>query len=123
MDPDNILHTQPEAALLLIGGKWKMPILWRLSLRPIWRYGELKRDLGTISHKMLSQQLKELEDSGLIHRKLYPVVPPRVEYSLTEKGRLALPPIRSLCRFYSEFLLYEGDRPPVCIDVSMLHTK
>lgn len=110
-----ILHTQPEAALTIIGGKWKMPILWRLSLKPVWRYGELRRDLGTISHKMLSQQLKELEGSGLIQRKLYPVVPPRVEYSLTEKGRLALPAIQALCHFYSDLLRYEDKQPPVCI--------
>lgn len=111
-----ILHTQPEVALAIIGGKWKMPILWRLSLKSVWRYGELKRDLGTVSHKMLSQQLKELEESGLIHRKLYPVVPPRVEYSLTEKGKLTLPAIRALCHFYSDFLQFEDKRPPVCVD-------
>lgn len=74
-----------------------MPILWRLSQRPVWRYSELKRDLGQISHKMLSQQLKELEHDRFIERKLYPVVPPKVEYSLTERGRLTLPAIRALC--------------------------
>lgn len=111
-----ILHGQPEVALSIIGGRWKMPILWRLALKPVWRYGELKRDLGTISHKMLSQQLKELSESGLIERTLYPVVPPRVEYSLTNKGKLALPAIRALCNFYSDFLQYENKQSPVCIE-------
>ncbi len=118
MNDANVLHTQPEIALEVIGGKWKMPILWRLSLAPIWRYGELKRDLGTISHKMLSQQLRELEATGLIRRTLYPVVPPKVEYSLTEKGRLALPAIKALCDFYSDFLRHEGKQPSACIDMT-----
>ncbi len=91
----------PEYALERIGGKWKMPILWRLSQRPVWRYSELKRDLGSISHKMLSQQLKELERDDFIERILYPVVPPKVEYLLTEKGRLTLPAIRALCDLYN----------------------
>jgi len=88
---------RPEHVLEKIGGKWKMPILWRLSQKEVWRYGELKRDLGTISHKMLSQQLKELEGASLIVRTLYAVVPPKVEYSLTGRGRLTLPAISALC--------------------------
>lgn len=116
MAESKILHTQPEAALSIIGGRWKMPIIWRLSLKPAWRYGELKRDLHTISHKMLSQQLKELAESGLIERKLYPVVPPHVEYSLTDKGELALPAIRALCHFYSDYLQSENKQPLVCIE-------
>lgn len=120
MNNTKVLHTQPEIALEIIGGKWKMPVLWRLSLRPIWRYGELKKDLGAISHKMLSQQLKELEAAGLIKRTSYPVVPPKVEYGLTEKGQLALPAVRALCNFYSDFLLYEGKQPPVCYDTARL---
>lgn len=92
---------RPELVLEKIGGKWKMPILWRLSQRSVWRYGELKRDLGNISHKMLSQQLKELEQEGLITRTLYPVVPPKVEYSLTERGTLTLPAITALCDLHA----------------------
>jgi len=116
MSEPQILHIQPELALAIIGGRWKMPILWRLALKPVWRYGELKRDLGLISHKMLSQQLKELAESGLVERKLYPVVPPRVEYSLTNKGRLALPAIRALCHFYSDFMEHEGKQSPTCVE-------
>lgn len=93
---------KPEQALEKIGGKWKMPILWRLGLRDSWRYSELKRDLDPISHKMLSRQLKELEADGLILRRQYPVVPPKVEYSITETGKLALPVIRALCAFAAD---------------------
>jgi len=92
---------RPERVLDKIGGKWKMPILWRLSRQKVWRYGELKRDLGTISHKMLSQQLKELEQDDLITRTLYPVVPPKVEYGLTERGKLTLPAISALCDLHA----------------------
>ena len=91
-----------ELALEVIGGKYKMPILWRLNNR-IHRYGELKKDLGKITHKMLSGQLRELEEDGLIHRQVYPEVPPRVEYSISEKGRKAIPAIESLRNFGYEF--------------------
>jgi DNA-binding HxlR family transcriptional regulator len=69
-----------ELALEIIGGKWKMPILWRLKDK-VWRYGELKKSLGKITHKMLTERLRELEDDGLIHREVYQVVPPKAEYS------------------------------------------
>jgi len=84
-----------EFALGKIGGKWKIPILWRLKDR-IWRYGELKRDLKKITHKMLSEQLDEMEADGLICREVFPEVPPRVEYSLTNKGRTVVPIIEAL---------------------------
>jgi DNA-binding HxlR family transcriptional regulator len=84
-----------ELALEIIGGKWKMPILWRLQEKA-WRYGELKRSLGKITHKMLTEQLRELERDGLIHREVYQVVPPKVEYSLTPKGETAIPIIENL---------------------------
>ena len=84
-----------ELALDVIGGKWKMPILWRLDDRT-YRYNELQRSLGAISPKMLTQQLRELEDDGLVHREVHPEVPPRVEYSLTGRGRGAMPVVRAL---------------------------
>ena len=76
-----------QYTLDLIGGKWKLIILWHLASEGIMRYSELRRSLKGITHKMLSQQLKELESDGFIHREEYPQVPPKVEYSLTEKGR------------------------------------
>jgi DNA-binding HxlR family transcriptional regulator len=84
-----------ELALEIIGGKWKMPILWRLQEKP-WRYGELKKGLRQITRKMLTEQLRELESDGLIHREVYQVVPPKVEYSVTPKGETAIPIIERL---------------------------
>lgn len=84
-----------ELALHAIGGRWKMPILWRLQQRT-WRYNELHRDLGRVSHKMLTQQLRELEQAGLVTRTVHPVVPPHVDYDLTALGRTALPAIEAL---------------------------
>lgn len=75
----------------VVGGKWKPVILWFLYIDGIKRYGELKRSLTNISHKMLSQQLKELEADNLVHREEYHQIPPKVEYSITDKGRTVIP--------------------------------
>ena len=75
-----------EAALNVIGGKWKLTILNRLLAGPK-RYGELHRSVSGITEKMLTQQLRELEEDQIVERKIYPVVPPKVEYSFTESGR------------------------------------
>lgn len=84
-----------ELALDVVGGKWKMPILWRLHEKK-WRYGELKRSLGAVTHKILTEQLRELEHDGLIARTVYPAVPPKVEYSITKRGRSVIPIIKQL---------------------------
>ncbi|GIV45787.1 MAG: transcriptional regulator [Ignavibacterium sp.] len=91
-----------ELSLDIIGGKWKMPILWRLKDKS-WRYSELKKSIGKITHKMLAQQLKELEEDGLISRKVYASVPPKVEYSITEKGKTTIPIIDSLRNWGENF--------------------
>jgi DNA-binding HxlR family transcriptional regulator len=75
-----------EAALNVIGGKWKLTILNRLLSGP-QRYGELHRSVAGITEKMLTQQLRELEEDQIVERKIYPVVPPKVEYSFTESGK------------------------------------
>jgi DNA-binding HxlR family transcriptional regulator len=80
-----------EYTLDVIGGKWKILILYLLMTEKIQRYGELKRNVTGITHKMLSSQLKELESAGVIHRKEYHQIPPKVEYSLSEKGVTLLP--------------------------------
>lgn len=75
----------------IVGAKWKWAILWRIYAENIVRYGQLKELLPGIAHKTLSQQLKELEQNELIHREQYNQVPPKVEYSLTEKGKTLIP--------------------------------
>lgn len=90
-----VYHNPVELALDIIGGKWKMPILWRLAKRG-WRYGELRRDLHGVTHKMLTQQLRELEAAGLLTRTVHAVVPPRVDYAITPLGRSTLPAIEAL---------------------------
>jgi DNA-binding HxlR family transcriptional regulator len=74
-----------DAAMDVIGGKWKVLILWELSVRP-HRFGELRRGLPGVTEKVLAAQLRELEADGIVHREEYDEVPPRVEYSLTPKG-------------------------------------
>lgn len=69
-----------------LSGRWKPMILWHLVLHPAMRYSALKRSLHTVSHKMLAQSLRELERDGLVLRHVHEVVPPQVEYSLSEKG-------------------------------------
>ena len=90
-----IYYNPVEFAMDRIGGTWKMPILWRLRDRA-WRYGELKRDLGRITHKMLSEQLRELERDGVITRTVLGAVPAHVEYALTPLGHTTVPLIDAL---------------------------
>lgn len=96
-----------EFAMDRLGGTWKMPILWRLKDK-IYRYSQLKRSIAHISDKMLTSQLRQLEDDGFIHRKVYPVVPPKVEYSITEKGKAAIPTIVNIRNFGIELMKMEG---------------
>jgi DNA-binding HxlR family transcriptional regulator len=85
-------------ALSVIGGKWKVIILWHLQ-DGVKRFGELQRLVKGISQKMLTQELRDLEHSGLVGRKVYPVVPPKVEYSLTETGWSLKPVLEQLCEW------------------------
>lgn len=91
-----------ELALHVIGGKWKMPILWRLKDRK-WRYNELHRSLKKVAHKMLTHQLRELERDGLIKRTVHPVIPPHVDYELTKLGKSAIASIEVLRRWGSHY--------------------
>jgi len=93
-----------DATLDKIGGKWKVLILWHLH-PSIHRSGELKRLIPGITQKMLTQQLRELEQDGLITRKIYAEVPPRVEYALTGRGRTLEPVLNLLCQWGTEHVL------------------
>ena len=86
----NIQNCPVGTTLNLIGGKYKALILWHLS-RETMRFSELHKQVNGATAKMLTQQLRELENDNLIHRQVYPVIPPKVEYSLTELGQSLLP--------------------------------
>ena len=91
-------HCPADATLEVIGGAWKVPILYHLS-RGRLRFGELRRLLGTITPRMLTRQLRELEEDGIVRRKVFLQVPPKVEYTLSARGRTLLPVVRAMCRW------------------------
>src|SRR5258708_40251020 len=106
-----------EATLDLIDGKWKGVILYHL-LDDTVRFNELGRRLSKITQRMLTRQLRELEAAGLIHREVYPEVPPRVEYSLTKLGRTLDPVIRSLWTWGNGYLEVRRTAPRALNGVS-----
>ena len=102
------------ATLQLIGGKYKALLLWHLSGK-VLRFNELRRLVPEATAKMLTQQLRELERDGLITRTVYPVVPPKVEYALTELGQSLFPILQAMYAWGSRLLEGEG----VCPECSM----
>ncbi len=102
-----VYNNPVEFVLERIGGKWKIPILWRLNQRP-YRYGELKTDLKRVTHKMLAQQLRELQEDGLIDRKVHASVPPRVDYTITKCGREAIPSIEAMRKLGRHWMRVAG---------------
>jgi DNA-binding HxlR family transcriptional regulator len=102
-NPLNLFITHPylRQALDLIADKWVVAVLYLLS-QGTKRYGELQREIGDISQRMLTKTLRDLERNGLVDRKVYPVVPPMVEYSLTPLGATLNLVLKSLCDWSSE---------------------
>lgn len=96
-----------EYTLELISGKWKGLILWHLQDGTL-RYGELRKKLGKITQKMLTQTLRTLEEDKLISRKVYPVVPPKVEYTITERGLKLIPIFEQLITWGLDVAATEG---------------
>ena len=105
-------HCPVEATLELIGGKYKALILWHLAEGKL-RFNELRKVITTATPKMLTQQLRELEMQQLIHREVFPVIPPKVEYSLTETGR-SLMPILVAMRDWGAGYLRKKNMEPSC---------
>ena len=88
-----------EATLSVIGGKWKVVILFHLTHSGTHRFAELRRKIPGVSERMLTQQLRELEQDGVVRREVYPEVPPKVEYSLTDYGKTPRPICDLMCRW------------------------
>ncbi|SIQ49876.1 transcriptional regulator, HxlR family [Rhizobium sp. RU33A] len=96
---------QIEATLQLLDGKWKAVILHHLLKDEVLRFNELVKRLPSITHRMLSKQLRDMEVAGLVARTVYPVVPPRVDYSLTPLGRSLEPVLQAIGRWGQENLV------------------
>ena len=92
-----------EATIAVVGGKWKCIILYHL-LNSTKRFNELRRLMPDVTQRMLTRQLRELEDDKIIHREVYPEVPPKVEYSVTEFGRTLEPVMKVLQDWGSEYI-------------------
>lgn len=106
-------HCPVEAALDVIGGKWKPLILWALG-DEVMRFSELQKALPDINTKMLTKQLRALEDDGIIKRTVYPEVPVRVEYMITEFGKTLIPILEALCDWGSNYLGIDNAAPSRC---------
>ena len=102
---DSERHCPVEATLGMIGGKYKTLILWKLISGPM-RFSELRRAVPGATPKMLTQQLRELESDGLVHREIFPVIPPKVEYSLSEIGAEFLPVLDSMREWGIKYIEY-----------------
>jgi DNA-binding HxlR family transcriptional regulator len=87
-----------EVTLAVIGGRWKVLLLYHL-FQGVMRFSELRRALPGITQKMLTQQLREMERDGIVHRTIYAQVPPKVEYTLTPRGRTLKPVVSAMCRW------------------------
>jgi len=97
-----------EITLDLIGGKWKALLLWHLGQAGIMRFGALGRLHPRLTPKMLAQQLKELEADGLVHRRVYAQIPPKVEYSLSDRGQSLLPALDALIAWGRGYVAQEA---------------
>ena len=93
-----------ELGINILSGKWKLRILRNLYIKKVVRFNELQRNLGNITTKTLTEQLRELEDKKIIKRTIYSEIPPKVEYSLTDIGSSIEPVLKTLCDWGNEYL-------------------
>ncbi len=110
MEVTTNMNCPVAATLHLIGGKYKALLLWHLSGR-VLRFSQLRQLVPEATAKMLTQQLRELEQDGLINRKVYPVVPPKVEYSLTPLGESLFPILKAMYKWGSDLMQERGQCP------------
>lgn len=101
---DKMFNCEKELTLSVIGGKWKMLILWHLGKEGTKRFGELKSLIPGITQRMLVNQLRELEEDFIVHREVYPVVPPKVEYSLTAQGETLMPILDAMYEWGRDYM-------------------
>ena len=100
---EEIKNCPVESTLELIGGKYKALILWHLSEKTL-RFSQLRKEISGATAKMLTQQLRELEAQDLIHREVFPIIPPKVEYSLTELGKSLMPILTAMRDWGANYL-------------------
>ena len=105
MEKTNLPECPVATTVQIIGSKWKLLILRNLLARP-WRFNELKRSLGGVSQKVLTDALRTLEADGIVIRTVYPEVPPRVEYALTELGETLRPILKTMERWGMDYKRY-----------------
>lgn len=103
MEEKKFFNCPVEATLSVIGGKYKCVILYHLS-HEVLRFSQLQRLILNVTAKMLSQQLHDMEDFGLIHKTIYPVVPPKTEYRLTDFGKTLSPIVNAMCDWGNEYM-------------------
>lgn len=99
-----------ELGINILSGKWKLTILWRINNSKVIRFNELQRLVGHITTKTLAEQLKELEELKIVKRTVYPEMPLRVEYSLTETGETLAPILQSLCNWGKSYQQHIGSQ-------------
>ena len=106
---DMMARCVPMASVqAVLGGKWKILILWYVAFYKVQRFGQLMRRLDGITQSSLTKQLRELERDGFLHREIYPEIPPRVEYSLTELGESFRPILEQMLQWSAERLCPPG---------------
>jgi DNA-binding HxlR family transcriptional regulator len=104
---------EAESILKILEGRWKLVIIFHLFVRPVLRFSELERAMRDVSQKMLIQQLRQLEIDGVVAREIYPEIPPKVEYTLTEVGKALCPLIDAMLKWgkaRSEFILAKQEQ-------------
>lgn len=102
-------YNTKDLALSVIGGRWKIPIIWHLLQGAPLRLNQLEKKLPDINQRMLIRQLRELEADHIVHRTVYPVVPPKVEYSLTDIGHDLESVVNGICDWGDEYLAFLKD--------------